>query len=251
VAFARTARALSWPSVDRAASEILSATPHANKCRSPRLEPRARAGQVKASPAGRQCRAGRRDGWLNCGRTGSRCFDTASGEVLSSALLTGGRQWLIFSLVMSKRFGAVDAVPSFAFHCDGEARRAARADRRRQDQRPLRLIAGLERPRSWQRVIHGRMSPRKCRRRATLPSYSSRFHLVIRILTVYHNLAFPLRSPARRMDEGLVRRRVQQVAELSALFRAEALPIAPRPCPAAKCRGWRSAARWCGEPASI
>ena len=33
-------------------------------------------------------------------------------------------------------------------------------------------------------------------------------------LTVYDNLAFPLRSPARRMDEQLVRRRIQQVAEL-------------------------------------
>ena len=33
-------------------------------------------------------------------------------------------------------------------------------------------------------------------------------------LTVYDNLAFPLRSPARRMDENTIRRRVQQVAEL-------------------------------------
>src|SRR6202041_3161123 len=33
-------------------------------------------------------------------------------------------------------------------------------------------------------------------------------------LTVYDNLAFPLRSPARRMNEELVRRRVHQVAEL-------------------------------------
>jgi multiple sugar transport system ATP-binding protein len=33
-------------------------------------------------------------------------------------------------------------------------------------------------------------------------------------LTVYDNLAFPLRSPARRMNENVIRRRVQQVAEL-------------------------------------
>src|SRR6202030_4834904 len=33
-------------------------------------------------------------------------------------------------------------------------------------------------------------------------------------LTVHDNLAFPLRSPARRMDEEVVRRRVQHVAEL-------------------------------------
>ncbi len=33
-------------------------------------------------------------------------------------------------------------------------------------------------------------------------------------LTVYDNLAFPLRSPARRMDEAFIRRRIQQVAEL-------------------------------------
>jgi len=33
-------------------------------------------------------------------------------------------------------------------------------------------------------------------------------------LTVYDNLAFPLRSPARRMGEAFIRRRIQQVAEL-------------------------------------
>src|SRR6266576_725340 len=59
----------------------------------------------------------------------------------------------------------------------------------------LRLIAGLERAERDVAFV--------------FQQYSLYPHL-----TVFDNLAFPLRSPARRMDEKAIRRRIQQVSEL-------------------------------------
>src|SRR5882672_4281799 len=77
----------------------------------------------------------------------------------------------------------------------------------------LRTIAGLERPDAGRVSIDGRdvtAEPPAVRDVAfVFQQYSLYPHL-----TVYDNLAFPLRSPARRMDEQLVRRRIGQVAEL-------------------------------------
>ena len=76
----------------------------------------------------------------------------------------------------------------------------------------LRLIAGLERPDRGDVVIQGRVVTDEVpaeRDAFVFQQYSLYPHL-----TVYDNLAFPLRSPARRMNENAVRRRVQQVAEL-------------------------------------
>jgi multiple sugar transport system ATP-binding protein len=77
----------------------------------------------------------------------------------------------------------------------------------------LRLIAGLERPDHGRVMIRGRdvtkVVPAERDVAFVFQQYSLYPHL-----TVYDNLAFPLRSPARRTDEGFVRRRVQQVAEL-------------------------------------
>ncbi len=77
----------------------------------------------------------------------------------------------------------------------------------------LRLIAGLERPDSGNVLIQGRVitdeAPAERDVAFVFQQYSLYPHL-----TVYDNLAFPLRSPARRMDEKAIRRRVQQVSEL-------------------------------------
>src|SRR5207249_74190 len=77
----------------------------------------------------------------------------------------------------------------------------------------LRLIAGLERPDRGNVLIQGRTVtdevPAKRDVAFVFQQYSLYPHL-----TVYDNLAFPLRSPARRMDEKTVRRRIQQVSEL-------------------------------------
>ena len=77
----------------------------------------------------------------------------------------------------------------------------------------LRLIAGLERPDEGEIFIDGEaataMHPADRDVAFIFQQYSLYPHL-----TVYDNLAFPLRSPARRTDESFIRRRVQQVAEL-------------------------------------
>jgi multiple sugar transport system ATP-binding protein len=77
----------------------------------------------------------------------------------------------------------------------------------------LRLIAGLERPDHGSVVIRGRDVTREVPAERDVAFVFQQYSLYPH-LTVYDNLAFPLRSPARRMDEAFIRRRVQQVAEL-------------------------------------
>ncbi|MBI1778174.1 MAG: ABC transporter ATP-binding protein [Proteobacteria bacterium] len=77
----------------------------------------------------------------------------------------------------------------------------------------LRLVAGLERPDAGCISIAGRevtrASPAERDVTFVFQQYSLYPHL-----TVYDNLAFPLRSPLRRLPEEDVRRRVHEVAEL-------------------------------------
>ena len=77
----------------------------------------------------------------------------------------------------------------------------------------LRLIAGLERPDRGNVLIQGRTVTDEVPAERDVAFVFQQYSLYPH-LTVYDNLAFPLRSPARRMDEKAVRRRVQQVAEL-------------------------------------
>ena len=77
----------------------------------------------------------------------------------------------------------------------------------------LRLVAGLERPDAGEVWVGGRdvtIEPPAVRNVAfVFQQYSLYPHL-----TVYDNLAFPLRSPARCLPEQAIRERVQAVAEL-------------------------------------
>ncbi|UVC15789.1 ABC transporter ATP-binding protein [Mesorhizobium onobrychidis] len=77
----------------------------------------------------------------------------------------------------------------------------------------LRLIAGLERPDTGSIYIGGRdatmLSPAERDTAFVFQQYSLYPHL-----SVYDNLAFPLRSPARRLSEDAVRRRVEDVAKM-------------------------------------
>ncbi|CAH2398303.1 ABC transporter ATP-binding protein [Mesorhizobium escarrei] len=77
----------------------------------------------------------------------------------------------------------------------------------------LRLIAGLERPDTGSIHIGGRnattLSPAERDTAFVFQQYSLYPHL-----SVYDNLAFPLRSPARRLNEDAVRRRVEDVARM-------------------------------------
>jgi len=114
---------------------------------------------------------------------------------------------------VSKRFGAVEAVCDLSLSiADGEfvvllgPTGAGKTT-------TLRLIAGLERPDKGDVFIDGRAMtdavPAERDVAFVFQQYSLYPHL-----TVYDNLAFPLRSPARRVAETAIRRRVQQVAAM-------------------------------------
>jgi multiple sugar transport system ATP-binding protein len=77
----------------------------------------------------------------------------------------------------------------------------------------LRLIAGLERPDRGNVTIQGRVVTHQVPAERDVAFVFQQYSLYPH-LTVYDNLAFPLRSPARRIDEATIRRRVQQVSEL-------------------------------------
>jgi multiple sugar transport system ATP-binding protein len=77
----------------------------------------------------------------------------------------------------------------------------------------LRLIAGLEQPDRGSVVIRGRDVTKEAPAERDVAFVFQQYSLYPH-LTVYDNLAFPLRSPARRMDEAFIRRRIQQVTEL-------------------------------------
>jgi multiple sugar transport system ATP-binding protein len=77
----------------------------------------------------------------------------------------------------------------------------------------LRLVAGLEKPDAGHLSIGGRdvttLAPAERDVTFVFQQYSLYPHL-----SVYDNLAFPLRSPLRRIDEAAIRRKVTEVAEM-------------------------------------
>jgi multiple sugar transport system ATP-binding protein len=114
---------------------------------------------------------------------------------------------------VSKRFGDVEAVCHLSLSvADGEfvvllgPTGAGKTT-------TLRVIAGLERPDMGNVFIDGRIVTGKPPAQRDVAFVFQQYSLYPH-LTVYDNLAFPLRSPARRLNETEVRRRVQQVAAL-------------------------------------
>ena len=77
----------------------------------------------------------------------------------------------------------------------------------------LRLIAGLEYPDDGTISIDGQDMTREPPAARDVAFVFQQYSLYPH-LTVYENLAFPLRSPARRTPEVKVRERVQTIAEL-------------------------------------
>src|SRR4029079_6738186 len=77
----------------------------------------------------------------------------------------------------------------------------------------LRLIAGLERPDQVSIVIDGRdvtrLEPASRDVAFVFQQYSLYPHL-----TVYENLAFPLRAPLRRINEAEIKSRIERVAAM-------------------------------------
>ena len=77
----------------------------------------------------------------------------------------------------------------------------------------LRLISGLERPDAGSISINGRDVTRDPPGTRDIAFVFQQYSLYPH-LTVYDNLAFPLRSPAHRIPELTIRKRVEQTAEL-------------------------------------
>jgi multiple sugar transport system ATP-binding protein len=77
----------------------------------------------------------------------------------------------------------------------------------------LRLITGLEHPDQGSITINGRDVTRDAPGTRDIAFVFQQYSLYPH-LTVYDNLAFPLRSPAHRIPEPAIRKRVEQTAEL-------------------------------------
>jgi multiple sugar transport system ATP-binding protein len=114
---------------------------------------------------------------------------------------------------ISKRFGHVDAVRDLSLLVNDGEFVVLLGPSGAGKTTTLRLVTGLERPDAGTVFIDGRDvtgDPPGTRDIAfVFQQYSLYPHL-----TVYDNLAFPLRSPARRVPEPLIRKRVEQTAEL-------------------------------------
>ena len=114
---------------------------------------------------------------------------------------------------VSKSFGAVEAVRDLSLSIANGEFVVLLGPTGAGKTTTLRLIAGLERPDRGNVVIQGRDVTEEVPAERDVAFVFQQYSLYPH-LTVYDNLAFPLRSPARRMNEQVIRRRVQQVAEL-------------------------------------
>jgi multiple sugar transport system ATP-binding protein len=114
---------------------------------------------------------------------------------------------------VSKRFGAVEAVRNLSLSIANGEFVVLLGPTGAGKTTTLRLVAGLERPDLGSVVIRGRDVTREAPAERDIAFVFQQYSLYPH-LTVYDNLAFPLRSPARRMDEAFIRRRIQHVAEL-------------------------------------
>jgi len=114
---------------------------------------------------------------------------------------------------ISKRFGSVEAVRELSLAVNDGEFLVLLGPSGAGKTTTLRLITGLERPDTGSVMINGRdvtQDPPGSRDIAfVFQQYSLYPHL-----TVYDNLAFPLRSPAHRVPEPVIRKRVEQTAEL-------------------------------------
>jgi multiple sugar transport system ATP-binding protein len=116
-------------------------------------------------------------------------------------------------LDVSKSYGAVEAVRNLSLSIANGEFVVLLGPTGAGKTTTLRLIAGLERPNRGNVMIQGRVVTEEVPAERDVAFVFQQYSLYPH-LTVYDNLAFPLRSPARRMEEQLVRRRIQDVAEL-------------------------------------
>ena len=150
---------------------------------------------------------------------------------------------------ISKRFGHVEAVRDLSLVVnDGEfvvlfgPSGAGKTT-------TLRLIPGLERPDTGTVFIDGRDVTRDPPGTRDIAFVFQQYSLYPH-LTVYDNLAFPLRSPARRVPE-TADSKARRTDCRAFAYRQTNSRTGPRGFPAARCSGWRSVAPWCATPPSI
>ena len=114
---------------------------------------------------------------------------------------------------VSKRFGATDAISDLSLTVDDGAFVVLLGPTGAGKTTTLRLVAGLEKPDAGRIRIAGQdvtsASPAQRDVAFVFQQYSLYPHL-----SVFDNLAFPLRSPARRSPEPRIRQRVNEVAAL-------------------------------------
>jgi multiple sugar transport system ATP-binding protein len=119
----------------------------------------------------------------------------------------------LLRIEVSKRFGKIEAIRDLALDIATGEFVFLLGPTGAGKTTTLRLIAGLERPDSGRISIDGEdvtKEPPAARDIAfVFQQYSLYPHL-----TVYDNLAFPLRAPARRLPEAEIGRRVHEIAEL-------------------------------------
>src|SRR2546429_6342711 len=114
---------------------------------------------------------------------------------------------------VSKSFGAVDAVRNLALAIANGEFVVLLGPTGAGKTTTLRLIAGLERPDSGNVLIQGRIVTEAVPAERDVAFVFQQYSLYPH-LSVYDNLAFPLRSPARRIDEQFIRTRVLEIAQL-------------------------------------
>jgi len=114
---------------------------------------------------------------------------------------------------VTKRFGKIEAVRALDLDAADGAFVVLLGPTGAGKTTTLRLVAGLERADAGEVLIAGhevgRLEPAARDVTFVFQQYSLYPHL-----SVYDNLAFPLRSPARRWDEARIRAKVNEVAEL-------------------------------------
>ena len=107
----------------------------------------------------------------------------------------------------------------------------------------LRLVAGLEQADAGRDRASAAATSRTVEPAARDVAFVFQQYSLYPHLSVYDNLAFPLRSPARRVPEAEIKKRVEEVA--GAAHRRQARRTARRSFPAARCSASPSAGRWC------
>jgi multiple sugar transport system ATP-binding protein len=114
---------------------------------------------------------------------------------------------------VSKRFGATQAVSDLTLTVDDGAFVVLLGPTGAGKTTTLRLVAGLERPDAGRVRIAGRDVTRESPAQRDIAFVFQHYSLYPH-MTVFDNLAFPLRSPARQTPEPAIRQKINDVAAL-------------------------------------